>query len=52
VSTPGTDTHQVALGANGTDRCEHTGLAKPECHCAPCLRALIERYRPVPARRS
>jgi hypothetical protein len=50
VSKIATDNRQVATGANGADRCEHTGLAKPECHCAPCLRALIDRYRPAAAR--
>jgi hypothetical protein len=26
-------------------RCTHTGLTKPECHCAPCLRELVDRHR-------
>ncbi len=27
-------------------RCSHTGLTIPECHCLPCLAALIHRHAP------
>ncbi len=38
----------TSASAHRADRtCEHTGLSKPECHCPPCLRALVEQHRPA-----